>query len=607
MGRMVLQCGVHRLGARIRVMRMRKEFGRALIVQCWWRGLLAYKCVSIMAKMCSVKVILRFIQCHLLHGDHLDKIAAISQVQIFVRMQVKRRSFGTFSSAAAMLQEALQMTIVRLDYVALKEGVVELMRRMKNSLIRLQYNDLKRERVLAREEQDERNREIACQKEKARAEEEQREIKAKRQRAREERREIETESEREGEKERAHARLRETEKERESERAAMIQCATRMWFARKRVAVERERERARACQKKRASAQHAREKKRDTERQRERERAIERERSARVHLREEEEQEREEKCARALESEREREIAQLLRMSVVMVQCATRMWFARKRKAVEQQQQQEEALEIASKEEEERIVAQQKSTLEFQMILVLQCATRMCLARKHVDAARIAAEGLYVKLVRARPDLLEKGLFRRAGIGGATSAFIINLLRGMENNPAMLQTRLYQHLDEHALELLKSSVAKIEKGVAQMGASAHAQRFPLDINLLKNPQNHLPFSEETNPWLDIAYAVLGSPMVHFTPSHCQMAWTVGLQLVIETWKKAQIYRDPHKAQTNRKQASATKVQRWFRGMSRNRLKPIVLSDDHQAIETGEKYHLCSMIYVFQPIGQYHIL
>jgi len=36
-------------------------------------------------------------------------------------------------------------------------------------------------------------------------------------------------------------------------------------------------------------------------------------------------------------------------------------------------------------------------------------------------------------------------------------------------------------------------------------------------------------------------------------------------------------------------AAATRVQRWFHGIDSNRLKPIVLSDDHQAIETDKIY------------------
>ena len=220
------------------------------------------------------------------------------------------------------------------------------------------------------------------------------------------------------------------------------------------------------------------------------------------------------------------------------------------------------------------------------MTIVLQCAIRMWLARKRMDAERVATKRLYERLVRARPDLLEEGLFKRAGI----SASVVNLL-GKGNDRAKLEKTLFQHLDEHALHLLTISVEKVEKGVTQIGAAAHVRRFPLHVNLLKNPDNHLPFSDSMDPWLDIAYAVLGSPYVQFNYKHKAAARLAGLQLVIDTWQKAQVYRDQNKvlkAITNQKHAAATRVQRWFHRISSNRLKPIVLSDDHQTIQTGQK-------------------
>ena len=246
----------------------------------------------------------------------------------------------------------------------------------------------------------------------------------------------------------------------------------------------------------------------------------------------------------------------------VVLQCAMRMWLARK------------------------CMDEAKTAREIEMTVVLQCAMRMWLARKRMDAERVAPEGLYKRLVRARPDLLEEGLFKRAGI----SASVISML-GKGNDRATLQKKVFMHLDQHAFDLVKISVEKVEKGVTQIGASYHARRFPLHVSLLKNPDNHLPFSDDMDPWLDIAYAVLGSPRVQFNSSQKSLAYFAGLQLVIDTWQKAQTYRNQIKALkaiTNKKHAAATRVQRWFHRISSNRLKPIVLSDDYQAIETGEK-------------------
>ena len=234
------------------------------------------------------------------------------------------------------------------------------------------------------------------------------------------------------------------------------------------------------------------------------------------------------------------------------------------------------------------------------MTVVLQCAIRMLLARKRMDAERVAPEGLYKRLVRARPDLLEEGLFKRAGI----SASVVRML-GKGNDRVTLQKWLFQKLDQRAFDLVKISVEKVEKGVNQIGFAFHVKQFPLHVSLLKNPDNHLPFSDDTDPWLDIAYAVLGSPDVQFNSSQKSIAYFAGLQLVIDTWQKAQTYRDQLKvlkAITSKQHAAATRVQRWFHGISSNRLKPIVLSDDYQAIETGEKC-ICVAIYMVYVVSK----
>ena len=60
---------------------------------------------------------------------------------------------------------------------------------------------------------------------------------------------------------------------------------------------------------------------------------------------------------------------------------------------------------------------------------------------------------------------------------------------------------------------------KVEAGVAKVGAAEHARMFPLHVKIIKEYQpppggsGAQPFSENSNPWLDIAFAVLGSPIV----------------------------------------------------------------------------------------------
>jgi hypothetical protein len=59
----------------------------------------------------------------------------------------------------------------------------------------------------------------------------------------------------------------------------------------------------------------------------------------------------------------------------------------------------------------------------------------------------------------------------------------------------------------------------VEAGVAKVGAAEHARMFPLHVKIIKEYQpppggsGAQPFSENSNPWLDIAFAVLGSPIV----------------------------------------------------------------------------------------------
>ena len=60
---------------------------------------------------------------------------------------------------------------------------------------------------------------------------------------------------------------------------------------------------------------------------------------------------------------------------------------------------------------------------------------------------------------------------------------------------------------------------KVEAGVAKVGAAEHARMFTLHVKIIKEYQpppggsGEQPFSENSNPWLDIAFAVLGSPIV----------------------------------------------------------------------------------------------
>jgi len=158
----VLQCGVHRLSARIRVMRMKKEYkmqDSALVVQCWWRGLVACKCAVMMAKKCSIEVLSGFIHCHLRQGDYLNRLRAVSHVQKYVKMKM-----------------------LHCLYAARKEGAVELMRWMNKYLIRLRYDAMyaeferEKEREREREEREERDRIRESERKRARAKEKETEM-----------------------------------------------------------------------------------------------------------------------------------------------------------------------------------------------------------------------------------------------------------------------------------------------------------------------------------------------------------------------------------------------------------------------------------------------
>ena len=156
----VLQCGVRRLSARIRVMRMKKEYERqdsALVLQCWWRRLFTCKCAVIMAKKSSIEVLAGFVHCHVRQGDYLSRLRAVSQVQTYVKMK-----------------------LLHSLYAARKAGAVESMRWIENYLIRLRYiamyAEFDREKERERQEQEERDRTRENERKRARAKEKEREV-----------------------------------------------------------------------------------------------------------------------------------------------------------------------------------------------------------------------------------------------------------------------------------------------------------------------------------------------------------------------------------------------------------------------------------------------
>jgi SAM-dependent methyltransferase len=163
---------------------------------------------------------------------------------------------------------------------------------------------------------------------------------------------------------------------------------------------------------------------------------------------------------------------------------------------------------------------------------------RTSLAQGKGTITERAVDVLIGRLIAARPDLAEQGVVERAGLSR-------HVTKMTGESRATLVTTLVGFLDAQGLAQLETAVVKVEHGVAQMGAAEHVRRFPAHVRVLMQSAGVPLFSSDSNPWLDVACAVLGCPAVQFTGSGKRMARWAGLQAVIDVWETAQQHRRLH--------------------------------------------------------------